>query len=117
MNNLSKFYNATIFLQKNKPIITMFYWIKTYIMGTFYPDALAALLNDGNIGNNVVVDIYPISIDISYVKPTPCVKLTPSNSVSVRTFIGNAPKVAKSNVFKPPRVVKPNTSDHVSVLY
>jgi hypothetical protein len=35
MNNLSESFNATILLQRDKPIITMFEWIRTYLMGRF----------------------------------------------------------------------------------
>jgi len=32
MNNLSKAFNATMFVTRDKPIITMCEWIKTYLM-------------------------------------------------------------------------------------
>ncbi|XP_058781151.1 uncharacterized protein LOC131655272 [Vicia villosa] len=35
MNNLSEFFNATILLQRDKPIITMLEWIRNYLMGRF----------------------------------------------------------------------------------
>jgi len=35
MNNLSESFNATILLQRDKPIITMFEWIRTYLMVRF----------------------------------------------------------------------------------
>ena len=35
MNNLSESSNATILLAREKPIISMFEWIRTYIMGRF----------------------------------------------------------------------------------
>lgn len=35
MNNLSESFNATILLARDKPIITMFEWIRTYLMGRF----------------------------------------------------------------------------------
>ena len=35
MNNLSESFNATILLARDKPILTMFEWIRTYIMGRF----------------------------------------------------------------------------------
>lgn len=35
MNNPSESFNATILLQRDKPIITMFEWIRTYLMGRF----------------------------------------------------------------------------------
>lgn len=35
MNNLSESFNATILMQRDKPIITMFEWIRTYLMGRF----------------------------------------------------------------------------------
>ncbi|XP_058752080.1 uncharacterized protein LOC131625205 [Vicia villosa] len=35
MNNLSESFNATILLQRDKPIITMFEWIRNYLMGRF----------------------------------------------------------------------------------
>ncbi|XP_058726822.1 uncharacterized protein LOC131598214 [Vicia villosa] len=35
MNNLSESFNATILLQRDKPIITMFEWIRSYLMGRF----------------------------------------------------------------------------------
>jgi hypothetical protein len=35
MNNLSESFNATILIQRDKPIITMFEWIRTYLMGRF----------------------------------------------------------------------------------
>lgn len=35
VNNLSKSFNATILLQRDKLGITMFEWIKTYFMGRF----------------------------------------------------------------------------------
>jgi hypothetical protein len=35
MNNLSESFNATILLQRGKPIITMFEWIRTYLMARF----------------------------------------------------------------------------------
>ncbi|XP_058781960.1 uncharacterized protein LOC131656219 [Vicia villosa] len=35
MNNLSESFNATILLQRDKPILTMFEWIRNYLMGRF----------------------------------------------------------------------------------
>lgn len=35
MNNLSESFNATVLLQMDKPIITMFEWIRNYLMGIF----------------------------------------------------------------------------------
>lgn len=35
MNNLSESFNATILLARDKPILTMMDWIRTYIMGRF----------------------------------------------------------------------------------
>lgn len=35
MNNLSESFNSTILLAREKPIITMFGWIRTYLMGRF----------------------------------------------------------------------------------
>src|SRR4051812_11816715 len=35
MNNLSESFNATILLQRDKPIITMLEWIRNYLMGRF----------------------------------------------------------------------------------
>ena len=35
MNNLSESFHATILLQRDKPIITIFEWIKNYLMGRF----------------------------------------------------------------------------------
>lgn len=35
MNNLSESFNATILLQRDKPIKTMFEWIRNYIMKRF----------------------------------------------------------------------------------
>lgn len=35
MNNLSESFNATILLQRDKPLITMFEWIRTYLMSRF----------------------------------------------------------------------------------
>jgi len=35
MNNLSKSFNATILMARDKPIITMFEWIRQYIMDRF----------------------------------------------------------------------------------
>ncbi|XP_058756260.1 uncharacterized protein LOC131629496 [Vicia villosa] len=35
MNNLSESFNATILMQRDKPIITMFEWIRNYLMGRF----------------------------------------------------------------------------------
>ena len=35
MNNLSESFNATILMQRGKPIITMFEWIRNYLMGRF----------------------------------------------------------------------------------
>jgi len=35
MNNMSESFNATIILQRGKPIITMFEWIRTYLMARF----------------------------------------------------------------------------------
>lgn len=35
MNNLNESFNATILLQRDKPIITMFEWIKNYLMQRF----------------------------------------------------------------------------------
>ena len=35
MNNLSESFNSTILLARDKPIITMFEWIRTYMMGRF----------------------------------------------------------------------------------
>ncbi|XP_058776094.1 uncharacterized protein LOC131650398 [Vicia villosa] len=35
MNNLSESFNATILLQRDKSIITMFEWIRSYLMGRF----------------------------------------------------------------------------------
>lgn len=35
MNNLSESFNATILLPRDKPVITMFEWIRTYLMGRF----------------------------------------------------------------------------------
>ncbi|XP_058759808.1 uncharacterized protein LOC131633114 [Vicia villosa] len=35
MNNLSESFNATILMQRDKPIIAMFEWIKNYLMGRF----------------------------------------------------------------------------------
>lgn len=63
------------------------------------PDILAPLMNEAN--NDVVLDIYPLSIDSS------SVKRTPSNTSGVRTFIGKVPKMAKSITFKPFGVVNP----------
>ncbi|XP_058744588.1 uncharacterized protein LOC131617289 [Vicia villosa] len=35
MNNLSESFNATILMQRDKPILTMFEWIRNYLMGRF----------------------------------------------------------------------------------
>lgn len=35
MNNLSESFHATILLQRDKPIITVFEWIRNYLMGRF----------------------------------------------------------------------------------
>lgn len=35
MNNLSESFNATILLARDKPILTMLEWIRTYTMGRF----------------------------------------------------------------------------------
>lgn len=35
MNNLSESFNATILIQRDKPIITMFKWIRNALMGKF----------------------------------------------------------------------------------
>ena len=35
MNNLSESFNATILLAREKPIITMFEWIRTYLMSRY----------------------------------------------------------------------------------
>ncbi|RDX58521.1 hypothetical protein CR513_62156, partial [Mucuna pruriens] len=35
MNNISEAFNSTILLAREKPIITMFEWIRTYLMGRF----------------------------------------------------------------------------------
>src|ERR1051325_12036163 len=35
MNNLSESFNLTILMQRDKPIITMFEWIRNYLMGRF----------------------------------------------------------------------------------
>lgn len=35
MNNLSESFNETILMQMDKPIITMFEWIRNYLMGMF----------------------------------------------------------------------------------
>lgn len=58
-------------------------------------------MNEAN--NDVVLDIYPLSIDSNPIKTTP------SNLSGVRTFIGKVPKMAKSITFKPFGVVNPTT--------
>lgn len=35
MNNLSEAFTSTIFVARDKPIITMCEWIRTYFMGRF----------------------------------------------------------------------------------
>lgn len=35
MNNLNESFNGTILLQRDKPIITMFEWIRNYLMRSF----------------------------------------------------------------------------------
>ena len=35
MNKLSKSFNSIVLLVRDKPIITMFEWIRTYLMGRF----------------------------------------------------------------------------------
>lgn len=72
-------------------------------------------MNDGEFGENVILDIKPLCIDTSLVKqPTPAkettlVKLTSSG---IGTFIGVRPKISKytkSTAFKQPESVKKTT--------
>jgi len=49
MNNLSESFNATILLQRDKPIITMFEWIRTYLMSRFASLRESAMRYRGSI--------------------------------------------------------------------
>lgn len=140
MNNLSDSFNATIFLQRDKPILTMFEWIRNYLMGFIlrektpinveqpfsnmdqptinmeqpsinvepttqasgldkYCDRDAETL-EAFLSNEEVLDIQPMSIYTSPIKPSA------SKSVGVKTFFSKKPKTCNNIAFKPPSVVK-----------
>lgn len=80
------------------------------------PEALSALLYDEDIGENVILDIPLIHIDISYAKQRASSKQTTHikpMSTGVVTFICVRPKMhkhVKSSEFKKPYFFKPSTN-------
>nr|KYP37207.1 hypothetical protein KK1_041613 [Cajanus cajan]KYP37210.1 hypothetical protein KK1_041616 [Cajanus cajan] len=49
MNNLSEAFNSTILLAREKPILTMFEWIRSYVMGRFATLMEKVAKYDGNV--------------------------------------------------------------------
>ncbi|KAL5074378.1 hypothetical protein RYX36_013362 [Vicia faba] len=67
----------------------------------FEHDILDLFLNEVIKEKDIVLDIQPLSIDISPSKPKLAVNHNPSKSSGIRNFIRKAPKVTNSKVFKP----------------
>lgn len=79
-------------------------------------DILDSLLNEVINEEDLILNIRPLSIDISPAKLKPIINHNPSKSSSVKTFIGKEQKVINFGSLKHPGIVKPTISDPLSLI-
>ncbi|CAI8587356.1 unnamed protein product [Vicia faba] len=79
-------------------------------------DILETILSEINNEENIVLDIPPLKVDLSSIKPKSAINQSRSKTCGARTFFGSAPKVNPSKAFKPPGNVKETCSDPISLI-